>query len=397
MGSISSRENGLRTWIEIDRKAIKHNFDIFKSLILKKGGPSNSGRVKFMAVVKSNAYGHGLADFSKEMERLGADFLGVDSMTEARALRRERIQLPILVLGYTMPALFSEAAENDISLTVSSFETLNALRKAPAPQQKGKPLKIHIKVDTGMHRQGFMLNDLPQVIKNFQFSIFNFQVEGLYTHFAAAKNPAFPKDTEDQLKEFRIWISAFKKVSAGWPLRPIYHAAATAGTMLFPASHLGMVRVGIGLYGLWPAPEVMQYLKGRITLRPALVWKSIITEVKKLPAGSRVGYDLTETLSCASTVAVVPVGYWHGYPRALSSIGRVLVCGKECKILGRVSMDMLIVDVSAVVHPKVGDEVVVMGGKDELPVSAAGLARALDASWYEIVTRLNPLIKRTYL
>ena len=168
-------------------------------------------------------------------------------------------------------------------------------------------------------------------------------------------------------------------------------------TMLFAASHLDMVRVGIGLYGLWPAPEVMQYLKGRITLRPALVWKSIITEVKKLPAGSRVGYDLTETLSRASTVAVVPVGYWHGYPRALSSIGRVLVCGKECKILGRVSMDMLIVDVSAVVHPKVGDEVVVMGGKDELPVSAAGLARALDASWYEIVTRLNPLIKRTYL
>ncbi|MEK7087907.1 MAG: alanine racemase [Patescibacteria group bacterium] len=388
MGSIS-RENGLRTWIEVDRKAIKHNFDIFKSLIPKK--------TRFMAVVKSNAYGHGLVDFSKEMERLGADFLGVDSMTEARALRRERIKLPILVLGYTMPALFSEAAENDISLTVSSFETLNALRKAPAPQQKGKPLKIHIKVDTGMHRQGFMLNDLPQVIKNFQFSIFNFQVEGLYTHFAAAKNPAFPKDTEDQLKEFRIWISAFKRVSAGWPLRPIYHAAATAGTMLFPASHLGMVRVGIGLYGLWPAPEVMQYLKGRITLRPALVWKSIITEVKKLPAGSRVGYDLTETLPRASTVAVVPVGYWHGYPRALSSIGRVLVCGKECKILGRVSMDMLIVDVSAVVHPKVGDEVVVMGGKDELPVSAAGLARALDASWYEIVTRLNPLIKRTYL
>ena len=409
MGS-TSRENGLRTWIEVDRKAIKHNFDIFKSLIPKK--------TRFMAVVKSNAYGHGLVDFSKEMERLGADFLGVDSMTEARALRRERIRLPILVLGYTMPALFSEAAENDISLTVSSFETLNALRKAPAPQQKGKPLKIHIKVDTGMHRQGFMLNDLQQVIMNSQFSIFppaskrllpaprlrqagrragDFQVEGLYTHFAAAKNPAFPKDTEDQLKEFRIWISAFKKVSAGWPLRPIYHAAATAGTMLFPASHLGMVRVGIGLYGLWPAPEVMQYLKGRITLRPALVWKSIITEVKKLPAGSRVGYDLTETLSCASTVAVVPVGYWHGYPRALSSIGRVLVCGKECKILGRVSMDMLIVDVSAVVHPKVGDEVVVMGGKDELPVSAAGLARALDASWYEIVTRLNPLIKRTYL
>lgn len=382
-------KRGLRTWIEIDRKAIKHNFGAFKSLIPK--------TTKLMAVVKSNAYGHGLIPFSKEVEKLGADFLGVDSMTEARALRRERVKLPILVLGYTMPELFAEAARDNISITISTFENLNAALKVKCNLKQ--PLKIHIKVDTGMHRQGFLLKDLPKVLSrlNAKRLTLNASLEGLFTHFAAAKNPAFPKDTKEQMREFRIWVAALKEMSAAKRhAPPIFHAAATAGTMLFPSSHLDMVRVGIGLYGLWPAPEITQYLKGRIALRPALVWKSIITEVKKLPAGSRVGYDLTETLARASTIALVPVGYWHGYPRALSSIGRVMVRGRECKILGRVSMDMLIVDVSGAPRAKVGDEVVVMGGADSLPVSAAGLARALDMSWYEVVTRLNPLIKRIY-
>ena len=377
--------SGLRTWIEIDRKAIRHNFGVFKKLLAPK--------VKLMAVVKSNAYGHGLIDFSREMERLGADFLGVDSMTEARALRREGIKMPILVLGYTMPELFREAVEDDISLTISSFELLNAVKLfCGGLTSATRPLKIHIKVDTGMHRQGFLLNDLHKVIKNFQFSITNFQLEGLYTHFASAKNPAFPADTKAQIAEFKKWIDAFKKAGH----KPMIHASATAGAMLYPESHFDMVRIGIGLYGLWPAAEVREYLRERIILKPALIWKSIITETKKLPKGSRIGYDLTETLSKDSTVAVVPIGYWHGYPRALSSIGRAMINGKECRVLGRVSMDMLTVDVSDVPRTKAGDEVIIMGGNDSLSVSATGLARALDASWYEIVTRLNPLIKRIY-
>jgi alanine racemase len=390
----NGQENGLRTWIEIDRKAIRHNFSIFKSLISKKANPRlKSGRIKFMAVVKSNAYGHSLIDFSKEMERLGADFLGVDSILEALALRREGIRAPILVLGYTMPELFANAAKNNISITISTFENLVAALQFRFNLKQ--PLKIHIKVDTGMHRQGFLANDLPSVLKQLEARSYKLKaiVEGLFTHFAAAKNPAFPKDTNEQLVEFRRWVSAFRRAGH----RPIIHAAATAGTILFPESHFDMARIGIGLYGLWPAPEVREAHKERIVLRPALTWKSLITEVKKLPAGSRIGYDLTEELARDSTVGVVPIGYWHGYPRALSSIGRVMIRGKECKVLGRVSMDMLTIDVSKVARPKVGDEVIVMGGPDSLPVSAAGLARSLDSSWYEVVTRLNPLIKRIYV
>lgn len=372
---------GLRTWIEVDREAIKHNFSVFKKLI--------SSKTKLMAVVKSNAYGHGLVDFSKEMQALGADFLGVDSITEARALRKEGVRLPILVLGYTMPGLLSEAAQDDISLTVSTFESLEAISKTKFV----KPLKIHIKVDTGMHRQGFMARDMSKILGKLKVKSKKLEVEGLYTHFANAKNPSFPRDTKKQLEEFSKWIEAFTEAGS----TPIIHAAATGGTMLFPETHFDMVRIGIGLYGLWPAPEVREYLKNKIQLQPALIWRSILTEIKRLPAGSRIGYDLTEELLQDSTIGIVPVGYWHGYPRALSSIGRVMFKRKECRVLGRVSMDMLIIEVTGVKKPAVGDEVLVMGGNDSLPVSAAGLARSLDASWYEVVTRLNPLIKRIYL
>jgi alanine racemase len=381
--TVSKKEReGLRTWIEVDRKAIRHNFGVFRGLISK--------TTKLMAVVKSNAYGHDLIQFSKEMEKLRADFLGVDSMTEARALRREGVKLPILVLGYTMPELFAEAAENDVSITVSTFETLKEL----CHSKLRRPVRIHIKVDTGMHRQGFLAGDLPKIlgklkVKSLKLKV---QVEGLYTHFAAAKNPAFPKDTKDQIAEFRKWIDAF--FEAGF--KPILHAAATSGTLLFPESHFDMVRIGIGLYGLWPEAAVKAYLGDRIRLHPALLWKSIVTEVKELAQGSRIGYDLTETMPHGGTLAVVPVGYWHGYPRALSSVGRVNIGGKECRILGRVSMDMLAVDVSGVRDVRAGSEVLVLGGNDASPVSAEGVASLLCASWYEVITRLNPLIKRIY-
>ncbi len=373
---------GLRTWIEIDRKAIKHNFGVFKRLI--------SSKTKLMAVVKSNAYGHGLIDFAKEMEKLGADFLGVDSMTEARALRREGNTLPILVLGYTMPGLFAEAAENNISLSVSTFETLAAIAKTKLV----RPLNIHIKVDTGMHRQGFLFTDISKVLSlliSKRFTL-NASVEGLFTHFAAAKNPAFPKDTATQNAEFGMWVKEFRKVG----LRPICHAAATSGTMLFPESHFDMVRVGIGLYGLWPAEEVKNYLRSRVALRPILAWKSLVTERKRIPKGARIGYDLTETLLRDSIIAIVPIGYWHGYPRALSSIGHVLIRGKEAKVLGRVSMDMIAVDTTLVRGIQVGDEVTIIAPKPTSVASVESIARSLDASWYEIVTRLNPLIKRIY-
>ncbi|MBI2475956.1 MAG: alanine racemase [Candidatus Taylorbacteria bacterium] len=389
---------GLRTWIEVDRKAVKHNFNVFEKLIAK--------RTKLMAVVKSNGYGHGLIDFSREMEKLGADFLGVDSVTEGLALRREGIKLPILILGYTLPEMVAAASANDISITVSSFEIIRYI--AANSKNFSKPLRVHIKVDTGMHRQGFLLRQQKTLISKIKTQNAKIVVEGLYTHFASAKNPAFPKDTLAQLAEFKKWIAAFQKEG----MRPMAHAAATAGCMLLPESHFDMVRIGIGLYGLWPAAEVKEFLKKKISLEPALVWKSIITEIKKLPKGSRIGYDLAETLDKESKVAIVPVGYWHGYPRALSSIGRVIVQGQmsrlrrngsrlrsangqvggQAKVIGRVSMDMITIDVTDIKGVSLHDEVTIMGKK----ITAEELGALTDSSCYEIVTRINPLIKRIF-
>lgn len=375
---------GLRTWIEVDKKAVEKNYRLFRSLV-KKG-------TKLMSVVKSNAYGHGLVDFSKEISKLGADWLAVDSVVEAKTLRDNGITKPILVLGYTLPEMIPAALLKDVSLTVSSMEVLRFLKSFNNKSENGKkPLKVHIKVDTGMCRQGFLERELPAVLRELKKDK-NLEVEGLYTHFSTAKNPAFPQFTKMQTASFSKWIKEFKK--AGF--NPIVHASATAGVLLYPEAHFDMVRIGIGLFGIWPSKESEAYLKDKFSLTPVLSWKTVVSEIKSLPAGSRIGYDGTEVLDKDSKIAVCPIGYWHGYPRALSSIGRVLVGGRECKIFGRVSMDMIVINITGVENVKTGDETVIIGRQGKKEVPADKIAGLSDGSPYEIITRLNPLIKRFY-
>ena len=366
-------KNKLRTWIEIDSSAVRKNYGLFRKIIGKD--------CKLMAVAKSNAYGHSLVDFSRLISSLGADWIGVDSVLEALTLRREGIKKPILVLGYTLPDNFKDAAENNISLTISTFENLKKVALI------NKPLRVHLKMDTGMHRQGFFADDSNKILPYFQKSP-ELILEGIYTHFAAAKNPAFPKYTKDQIGEFSKTVDFFEVRG----FKFLKHAAATSGALLFPESHFDMVRIGIGLYGLWPSPETKSYCEGRIKLQPILVWKTIIGEIKNLPRGARVGYDLTETMNAPSKIAVLPIGYWHGYPRVLSGIGHAVINGVRAKIIGRVSMDMIVVDVSKIKNVRVGDEAVLIGEK----ATAGEMASLSETTHYEIVTRLNPLIKRIY-
>ncbi len=369
---------GLRTWIEIDKGAITHNFAVFRGLIPKS--------CKLLGVVKSNAYGHNLFEFAKELEKLGVDFLGVDSAVEALALRREGIKTSILVLGYTLPEMFAELAEKEVSVAVSSFETLAELKKI-----KNK-IKIHVKADTGMSRHGFAESEIKKVLVEISKNK-NLVVEGLFTHFAMAKNPSFPAYTKLQIEKFNKWREAFK--AAG--LNPICHAGATSGALLFKEAHFDMVRIGISLYGIWPSRETQAFYENKIELKPVLTWKTLVAEIKKIPKGTKMGYDCSETLERDSTVAILPVGYWHGLPRALSSIGHVLVGGKKCKILGRVCMDIIMVDVTDVGKVKVFDEVTIIGWDGKNEISAEDIATLLDGSPYELVTRINPLIKRIYI
>jgi alanine racemase len=376
----NSKTSGLRTWIELDRAAIKHNLGQFRSLLDKK--------TKLCAVVKSNAYGHSLVDFSKEMEKNGADYLAVDSVVEGVRLREQGVKLPIFILGYTLPEKLQEAVDADLGITISHFEGLEEVLKIA-------DAKIHIKVDTGMHRQGFMLDDALKLLKILTGAKTSLEVEGLFTHFAAAKNPAFPDRTKKQIAEFDEWVELFKKAK----FDPIVHAAATSGAILFPESHYDMVRIGIGLYGLWPSREVKAFAEKKgdrgITLKAVLGWKTIVGEVKILKEGGAVGYDFTETLPKNSKIAILPIGYWHGYRRALSGIGMVVIDGIPAKVIGRVSMDMICVDVTHIKNIKVGDEVVLINADKE--PTAEDIATTLDASWYEIITTLNPLIKRIFV
>jgi len=370
----------LRTWIEIDTRAILQNYKTFRKLI--------GSKKLLMAVVKSNAYGHGLVDFSGVAERCGIDWFGVDSLVEGVALRKAGIQKPILVLGYTLPERLLEAVKYNLSLTVGDFDLLHAVQSLG---KKGVQAKIHIKIDTGMHRQGFVLSEISDVIEIMRMGKYTPILEGIYTHFSSAKDPKFPQVTDAQITVFKEVDMLFQ---TGGFKNVIRHAGATAGTLIFPQAHFDLARVGIGMYGLWPSEETERAFSSLLKIKPVLSWKTIVSQVKALPKGESIGYAHTETLKRASKIAILPIGYWHGFPRALSSVGYVVIRGKRAKVLGRVSMDMVCVDVTDIPKASIGDEVALIGISGHETISADEIAETCGTINYEIVTRINPLIKR---
>jgi alanine racemase len=366
-----------RTWVEIDEKAIEHNAKVLKSLL--------ADEVAMMAVVKSNAYGHGMITSAKAAIRGGATWLGVDEITEALDLRKAGIKVPILVLGYTLPEFYKTASDKKISLTISSLETLQNLAKT----RISKPLKIHLKFDTGLHRQGIFDSHVQQVIRILLSKNFPGIMEGAYTHFAAMEDPMRESYSKMQAEAFKGIVSKF--LAKGFT--PITHASASSGILFSNKYHFDMSRAGIALYGIWPSPEIKKWSKETV-LRPALSWKAIVSEVKLVPRGSKIGYDLTFETQIDSRIAIVPVGYWHGVPRSLSNSGSVLVGGKKVPIIGRVSMDMTIIDVTTVPSVKEGDEVIFIGTDGKEVVSAEEMAKYGGTINYEVLTRINPLIPR---
>ncbi len=380
--------HGVRTWIEIDKNALEHNLGQFLNLIPKK--------TRFMAVVKSNAYGHGLVlaaraltSYKLPVTRL---WFGVDSIVEALRLREEKIKNPILVLGSTLPSRMKEAAQENISLTISNFESLNALIRA------NRRIVFHLKIDTGMHRQGFLPADVFKLIKLLKrFSAKGGSAsggklvpQGIYTHFAS-KDWGYPAYTELQFAQFKKALNHFERAGFRDLIR---HAAASDATLLVPEAHLDMTRVGMLIYGYWSSWVAKVKHPSKISLRPVLAWKTIVSEIKEIPKGSYVGYDLTERVSRKTKIAVLPIGYWHGYDRGLSSVGEVLIRGRRAKVLGRVSMDMIVVDVTDIPKVKVGDTVVLIGKQGKEAIWADELALKIGTSQYEFLTRINPLIER---
>lgn len=372
-------KEGLRTWIEIDKEAIKHNYNFFRSLI--------KPEIKLLAVVKSNAYGHDLVKYGSFLAELGADWLGVDAIEEAIALRAAGIKLPILVLGYTLPLFYPLAAHEKVTLTLSGWK---ALRDIEAMGEKIEGLEMHLKVDTGLHRQGFAVEELEKVTSKVK-ELKGLKITGFYSHLGAPTEAKWRAETEKQFERFE----EAKKVLASVGLENLLaHICATGGTLFYPEKAGEMARVGMGLYGHWPSVEAGERLeKEGKKLWPALIWKTLISEIKEMKKGERVGYGFSEELGKDSKIAICPVGYWHGYPRALSGKGEVVIKGKRAKVLGRVTMDMIVVDVTEIDDLKEGDEVTLIGEG----ISAEELAEKIDTSPYEFLTRLNSQIPRIYI
>ena len=329
-GDFSMRPATLRTWIEIDSGAFRHNTEEFLKLI--------SPKTHFMAVIKSNAYGHGLSLVGTILKKYPRAWIGVDSITEALRIRHDGLTNSMLVLGHTLPSRIEDARRAGIAITVSQFETL-----ADLARMRTRPA-FHLKIDTGMHRQGFLPEDFPRMIGMLRRA--HLVPEGIYTHFAAAKDKKVPVYTHMQTRVFKDAITMMN--DAGFS-RMITHAAASGATLLFPETHFDMVRIGMGLYGYWPSTEAAaSYCRSRTKLKPVLTWKTVVGEVKEILKGSCIGYDSTECAQRSVTMAVLPVGYWHGFDRGLSSKGQVLIRGKRARVLGRISMDMIAVDVTKI-------------------------------------------------
>lgn len=368
----------LRTWIEIKERAVKNNYEAWRKLI----GP----KTKLMGVVKSNAYGHGLIDFSKQLVKLGVDWLGVDSIVEAVALRQAGIKKNILVLGYTRPDNFASASEQGITLTISTLENWRACQGLALP----KTLRVHLKVDTGMHRQGFLMGDFEKLLAP-PLRSGQVKIEGIYSHLAAASSPRLASSVGGQSQEFEKFLTKLDEAGIKRDTL-VKHLVATGGAIGYPEAHYDLVRVGLGLYGYWPSEEWRKRFGQKIKLQPVLTWQTIIGEVKTLTDGGAVGYDLTESSAPGTRLAVCPIGYWHGFPRALSGLGEAVVRGRQAKVIGRVSMDMIVIDVTKIKGIKVGDVVTLIG--KNMPVER--LAELAHTSVYEIITRLNPLIQKFY-
>ncbi len=372
------QKNNVRTWVTIDRKAIASNIRILKKQLLPK--------TKFLAVVKADAYGHGMLEVAKTAAAAGADYLGVFDIEEGIALRKAKIKTPILVLRSIFPEQVEIAIKNDLEIAVSTFELLVSLKKAKLK----KPLKIHLMTDTGLGRDGFLLDQSERVLALLDQNK-NIQVVGLATHFSASESRLHDSYTVMQV----AFIFEWQKMLAEIGIHPMVHASATAGVFLSKEFGIGLVRFGIGIYGLWPSDETEQLSRGAI-LKPALEWKTVVNEVKELQAGSFIAYDLTARLQRNSIVAILPVGYSDGYPRSASNKGSVLIHGKRARILGRVMMNMIVVDITDIPKVKPGDTVTLIGSDKGAMISAEEAAEAGDTINYEIVTRIDPRIPRIY-
>lgn len=366
------------TYIELDLEALAQNMESLREHL-----PSGT---EVMAVVKANAYGHGAVPIARAALKAGATRLAVALLEEGLELRRAGIEAPILVLGVTDPGALPYAQREQIAVTLFSEEQV--ARAISTLSFQLPPLRVHLKVDTGMHRIGFLdPASFLRAARRIDESEVT-RLDGLFSHFSTADEPV-SQYSKVQHQRFEEWIDLLKREG----IRPgTIHMNNSAGSFRFPEWSHSMVRFGISLYGLSPSEAVKE--EGFLPLQPVLSLKSQIIQLKELPAGEPVSYGGTFVTARRTRVATLPVGYGDGVDRRLSNRGAVLVRGRRAPIIGRVCMDQLMIDVTDIPGAKEGDEAVLIGRQGTAEISADEIAFMLDTINYELVTRLSSRLPR---
>lgn len=369
-----------RTWAEVNLDNIEHNTRAVAGLVGK--------NTEIMAVVKADAYGHGVLEVAKTVLNSGARRLGVSTLDEAIQLRQKGIDCPILVFSDSSPLRAKEIVEFDITQTVFNMDIASAISEVA--KSNGKKIKIHVKVDTGMTRIGFMpgystvkniteIGKLPGII-----------IEGIYTHFASADEED-DGYTEFQFERFMNIINELGRVGIHIPVK---HCCNSAAILRFPHMHLDMVRPGLILYGLYPSDDE----KCRVAdLKPAMEWKAHISHLKQVEKDVFISYGRIFRTNRESIIATVPIGYADGYTRLLSEKGLVLINGEYAPVVGRICMDQCMVDVTDIEGSKIGDEVVLFGSQEGRNISVEDVAKRIGTISYEVICIVGKRVPRIYI
>lgn len=360
-------------WAEVDLAALRDNAAAFAAAV----GPG----VELMAMVKADAYGHGAATAVHAFREGGASRFGVALPGEAIALRRAGVDAPLLVTGWAHPDTHQAMVEADVEITLPESASLHAI--AAAARRAGRPARIHLKVDTGMNRQGVRPEDVPSLLAEVVAAAPHVELRGVFTHFADADG-ADPAPTEQQYERFLPVVEAVRE------LRPevLVHCCNSAAALRFPHMRQAAVRPGIALYGYLPphCPPV--------ELRPAMTVRAVVTHVKTVRAGEAVGYGRTWVATRDTRVATVAAGYADGVHRAQSNRGVVLAGEVRCPIVGIVSMDQLTIDVSDADGVEVGDAVIIVGGRGAQRLGAAEVGAVEGTISYEVLCAVSARVPR---
>lgn len=368
------------SYIEISKNNLIKNLQLFKK-IAKKG-------TKFSVVIKGNAYGHGQNEIVKILEPL-VDYFQVDSIEELILLRKNS-KKKVFVLGYVQKADIEEAIKLGCILSAFSFKELFNINTFAKKLHKIQ--EVHIPVDAHLGREGFLPNMLPKLFIEIK-KCKNVKLTGIYAHFANIEDTNNFTHAEKQIKRYEEAISLAEKYGF---TNLDTHISATSGLLVYEGNKgiHPIIRLGIGVYGLWPSEHIKFLYKNKLKLFPVLSWKTHIALVKNLPAGHTVGYGLSFTTYKTIKIAVIPQGYADGYKRSLSNEGEVLIRGKKCKVLGRVAMNMFVVDVTNVKDVKDEDEVVLLGTQGKNTINAESLAEMAGTINYEVTSRISALLPR---